>query len=101
MPVDAAIIGPATLSITQAIGSFSTFLPRLSDIRKEDGTNPEFVNDVRVGEIAAVAVTVGVGAIVSSLTGSPVPAVVAVVVAIGLVMLYEATLNTTPKEKTA
>lgn len=101
MAVDPGIIGPATLSITQAIGSFSTFLPSLADIRKEDGSNPELINDVRVGEVAAVAVTVGVGAIVSSLTGSPVPAVVAVVVALGLVLMYEATLNTTPKEKSA
>lgn len=98
MPVDPSVIGPATLSITQAIGSFTTFLPKLADIRKEDGSNPEFVNDVRVGEVASVAVAVGVGAIVSSLTGSPVPTVVAVVVALGLVLMYETTLKASPKE---
>lgn len=94
MPVDAAVFGPTTLSLTQAVGSFNMFLPKLSDIRKaHPTTDPSFTADVRTGEVAAVALTVGIGAIVSSLTGSPVPTVVAVVASLGLVALYETTLR--------
>lgn len=96
MPVDPSLIGPATLAITQGIGAFNTFLPKLSDIRKADPAHdPDFAADVRVGEMAAVALTVSVGAIVSSLTGSPVPAVIAVLISLGLVVMYETTLNAT------
>lgn len=99
MPVDPSIIGPSTLALTQAVGSFNAFLPKLSDVRKaHPETDPSLTNDVRTGEVAAVALTVGVGAIASSLTGSPVPTVVAVVAAVGLVIMYEATLRATPQE---
>jgi hypothetical protein len=93
MPVDPGLIGPATLAISSGMSAFQSFLPKLSDIRKADPVNdPSFAADVRMGEIAAVAVTVGVGAVASSLTGSPVPTVVAVVIAVGLVVMYESTL---------
>lgn len=101
MPVDAGLIGPSTLALTQAVGSFNTFLPKLSEIRKSTGDDPAFVNDVRTGEIAAVALTVGVGAVVSSLTGSPVPTVVAVLASLGLVVMYETTLRSIPSEQKA
>lgn len=99
MPVDPGLIGPSTLALTQAVGSFNAFLPKLADIRKaHPDQDPSFTNDVRTGEVAAVALTVGVGAVVSSLTGSPVPTVVAVVAAVGLVLMYETTLRATPTE---
>lgn len=94
MPVDPNLIGPSTLAISQAIGSFNAFLPKLAEIRKATpADDPSFAADVRTGEVAAVALTVAVGAIVSSLTGSHTPAVVSVVCAVGLVVLYESTLR--------
>lgn len=94
--IDPSLIGPTTLAISQAISSFQSFLPPISDIRKNDPiTNPDFADDVRIGEIAAVAITLGVGAIVSSITGSNAPATVGLIVAIGLVILYETTLRKT------
>lgn len=94
MPVDPSLIGPSTLAISQAVTAFNSFLPKLADIRKSHPTeDPAFAADVRMGEVAAVALTVGVGAVASSLTGSPVPTVVAVVVAVGLVLMYESTLR--------
>lgn len=98
--VSGEIIGPATLSISQGIAAFFTFLPRLSEVRKATPEeNPELAADVRIGEVAATAVCVGVGVITSSLTGSPVPAFVAVVVALVLIGVYETTLNTDPVER--
>jgi flagellar basal body L-ring protein FlgH len=92
--MDPAIVGPASLAISQGINSFSQFLPKLSDVRRANiNDNPDVAADVRMGEIAAVTLTVGVGAIVSSLTGSSAPAVVSVLVAGTLVCVYEATLR--------
>lgn len=81
------------LAMTQAIGAFTTFLPPLTDVRKGSLSDPDFAADVRVGEVAASALTIGVGAIVSSLTGSPTPTIVAGITALGLVVLYESTLR--------
>ena len=93
MRVDPNVIGPSTLAITQAISAFNTFLPPLSDVRKHDTTDTEFAADVRLGEIAATALTIGVGAVVTALTGSNVPVLIAALLAGGLVWLYESTLR--------
>lgn len=91
--VDPGIAGAATLGITQGIGAFQFFLPRLSDVRKGGMDDPELVGDVRMGEVAAITLCVGVGAIVSSLTGSTVPVIVSIVVSAILICLYEAALR--------
>ena len=89
----AEMVGPASLAISQGVTAFLSFMPKLSEIRKADPKNdPGMVGDVRMGEVAATAVCVGVGAIVSSLTGNPVPAFVAVVVALTLICIYESAL---------
>lgn len=87
------MFGAASLSIAQGIGAFQAFLPKFSDVRRHDPqSNPDFAADVRMGEVAAVTVTLGIGAITSSLVGSPVPAVVSAAVCLVLVVLYESTL---------
>jgi hypothetical protein len=92
--MDASIIGPATLSITQAITSFHSFLPPFTEIRKQHpADNPSFAADVRMGEIASVTVSLGIGLICSSLTGSPIPAYTAFLICAILVVLYESTLR--------
>lgn len=92
--VSPELIGPSTLALSQGISAFMTFLPSLSDVRKANpGEDVSMAADVRLGEVAAVALTVGVGAVASSLTGSPVPAVVAVTVSILMLCVYESTLR--------
>lgn len=94
MPVPPEIIGPTTLALTQGVAAFHTFLPSLTDIRKNTPHNdPAFAADVRMGEVASVALTVGIGVIASSLTGSSVPALVSLVAALGLVVMYESVLR--------
>lgn len=87
-----AAIGVATLAITQGYAQFNVFLPKLSDVRRAapgDGVGA----DVRVGELAAVAGTMGVGIIVSSLAGSKVPAFVSLLVCALMVGIYETVLH--------
>jgi len=99
--MDPAVFGPATLAMTQGFTAFNAFLPPLSEVRKRDVTDVEFAADVRMGELAAVGVTLGIGAITSSLTGSPVPTVVAGVMGLGLVFIYESALRANrPLEQT-
>ena len=101
--IDPNLIGPTTLALSQAIGAFNAFLPDITEIRKHTPDNdPEFAADVRMGEVAAVALTIGVGTVLSSLTGSSAPVTVGLLVAIGLVALYEYTLRQNkPMEVTA
>jgi hypothetical protein len=95
MPVDPSVIGPATLSMTQALSLFSQFVPRFSEISAADPNDEATVRDVRMGELAAVLMTLGIGGMTSALTGSSVPAVIACTTCVGLVMLYEMALKST------
>lgn len=87
------MFGPASLAVGQTVSAFSSFLPPLSQVRKATAENSEMIGDVRLGEIAAVTVSLGTGAIASSLTGSPVPILAGAVMALVLVCLYETALR--------
>lgn len=88
------VFGPAALASGQALTSFATFLPRLSDVRKANAaTDTDMTADVRLGEVAATAITIGVGVIASSLSGSPVPMYAAAFVALILIVVYECALR--------
>lgn len=88
------ILGPTALAITQGVSGFQTFLPKLSDVRKANASvDLDMVGDVRLGEVAATALCIGVGAIVSSLTGSPIPTFVAALVSAVLICVYETALR--------
>jgi hypothetical protein len=92
------IINPATLAMSQAVAGFLTFMPKISDVRRANAEKqPEFAADVRVGELAALTLAFGVGAIMSALTRSVVPLVVGLLMTALLWFLYESVLkaNTT------
>jgi hypothetical protein len=95
MPLpDPNIFGPATLSVTQGITAFSSFLPRLSEVRKASiSSDPDIAGDVRMGEVAATTITLGMGLIASSLTGSTVPVVASVLMSTVLICIYESALR--------
>lgn len=88
---DPNILGAATIGLTQGLSSAGTFLPKLSEVRK--GSSPEMIGDVRMGEIATAVVTIGIGAIVSSLTGSHVPTVVSAIIVLVIIGIYECALR--------
>lgn len=88
------MFGPAMLAVTTGIQAFQGMLPRISDIRRADAMgDPGIAADVRMGEVAGVTLTMGIGIIASSLTGSAVPAFTALLMCFILVMLYESTLR--------
>lgn len=89
------VIGVSTLSITQGVGAFHAFLPPLTDISKADPNDEQFRNTVRIGEFAATALTVGISAMVSNLSGSYIPTVIAGILCLGLIAVYESALNST------
>ena len=85
------------LPITFGFGAFTTFLPELRDIRKANfAGDPEFVADVRMGEMAAVVILVGAGGMISFLSGDYQPLLVAALMAAGLIALYETALRGRP-----
>lgn len=88
------IFGPAMLGVTTGIQAFQGLLPRISDIRRADPqNNPDVAADVRLGEVAGVTLTMGIGIIASSLTGSSIPAFTALLMCLILVCIYESTLR--------
>lgn len=93
---DANAAGIATLAITQGFTQFNVFLPKLSEVRKAT-PGDSIASDVRVGELAAVAGTMGVGLIASSLSGSKLPAIVSAIVCALMLGIYESVLCTHPE----
>lgn len=92
--LDPSLFGPITFALSSGIGQFSTFLPNFREIRQADpANNPELVTDVRMGEVAAVLVTLGVGATASALTRSSAPTVAAGLTSVALILLYETALR--------
>jgi hypothetical protein len=91
---DASMYGPVTLTLTSGLAQFQVFLPNFREIRQGNPTSdPGLVADVRMGELAAVLVTLGVGATASAVTGSSTPTVAAALTSLGLVLLYESALR--------
>lgn len=88
-----ADIGIATLAMTQGIGSATWFLPKITDVRRMSSRDPEAVADIRVGESAMLVTTFGIGAMCSYLSKSPLPAIVALVTAGMVIVLYESVLQ--------
>ncbi len=87
------IFGPATLSMSQAISGFNSFLPKLSEVRKAAPNDPDMAGDVRMGEVGASTLVLGVGIIASSLTGSPAPIVTGMFMCLVMICLYEIALR--------
>lgn len=86
--------GVAALALTQSYAQFQTYMPRLADVRRADPEHDtDIVGDVRVGEIAAFVGSLGVGIIVSSITGDPLPAYVSVASCAILIVMYELVLR--------
>lgn len=98
MAVDGVALSVTTVALTSSVSAFYQMLPPISEIRKRTADDPAFVADVRIGEVAASAITLGMGAIASSLSGSSTPVVASAILALGLVFLYESVLRQHPVE---
>lgn len=97
-----ADLGVAAIALTQTYAQFQSYMPKITDVRKADPADTEMIGDVRMGEIASLIGSLGVGLIVSSITGDPTPTYVSVGVSLMLIALYEYTLRANrPLEGTA
>ena len=90
--MDGLTVGLALTSATQASSAFPQYMPKFSEIRKAE-PGDSIAADVRMGEIAAITITLGVGVIASYLSGSSVPALAALAMCAILVALYEYALS--------
>lgn len=86
-----AEIGSASLSITQAVISFSAFLPNFVEVGRSN--KDEISGEVRLGELAATAIALSIGALLSWLSGSTVPFGIAGFMSFVLVAMYEVALR--------
>jgi len=86
-----AEIGSASLSITQAVISFSAFLPNFVEVGKAD--KEQIVGEVRLGELAATSIALSIGALLSWLSRSSIPFGIAAFMSFVLVAMYEVALR--------
>jgi len=92
---DINVIGPATLSVTQTVAVFFSFLPSLKEVRKATAGD-DTARDVHAGIIAASVVALTIGTIITSLTKNPMPIYVCALIVACLVVVYEVTLRSKP-----
>jgi len=86
-----AELGTATLAISQSVVAFTAFLPNFVEVGKSD---PEDIQgQVRLGETAAVVIALGIGSLLSWLSGSSVPFMISSIMCFILVAMYEAAMR--------
>lgn len=86
-------MGVAAISLAQSFGFFQSYMPPISDVRKANPADTELVGDVRIGEVAALAGSFGVGLIVAWITRDPTPVYVSLIVCVLMIVVYEAALR--------
>lgn len=78
---------PAATAVLIGVNVFSDLLPKVTDLA---GASKQ---TVRLGELGAAGITIGLGVLMSSVTHDPIPLGVAIALAAGLVMFYEYALT--------
>lgn len=92
--LDPGMVGLGMQIVSSGVSQFQNMLPKISEVRKADPVrNPDVAADVRMGEVAAVTLTVGFGLVASAFTKDPTPAILAAFISLALVILYESTLR--------
>lgn len=92
--MDASALSASTLSLGQTVVAYQFFMPRLSDVRRAAPSDEDMRTDVFLGQVAAGALTVAVGAMLSFLSGSSLPVFVSVVIAVVIAACYQYALGT-------
>lgn len=92
--------GPTLTALTQ-FGTFTAFMPSLREVRNAGPDDPTIVGDVRFGEVVAGGISLTIGAVAASMSGTLLPLFTAILVIAGMVALYEYTLYNHPFAQTA
>lgn len=90
---DPGALQAATISIGQTVIAYQFFLPNLREVRRAEVSDTKMRGDVRLGQFAAGAVSASVGAMLSWMTGSSLPLIVTVFIAVIIAAVYQYALN--------
>lgn len=93
MAVDGSVMAAATVSLGQCVTAYSIFLPPLREVRQASARDSVMRGDVRLGQVAAGAVSFSVGTVLSYLTKSAIPLVVAMLTTLVIAAIYETALG--------
>lgn len=97
---DATTVAVAGIAVGQTITAYQFFLPSLSEVRRAipgPYGNRDVVADVYMGQVAAGAVSIGVGAMLASVTGSRMPVYISVFIAAIIGGMYHYALSCKPE----
>jgi hypothetical protein len=82
----------ASIAIGQTAFFYSSFMPKLSDVRKSP-PDSEARGDVMLGQLAAGGASLLIGGLVTWVTGSQVPIIVTVTLALFIAAIYHYALT--------
>ncbi len=85
--VPRAELGTATLAVTQSVVAFTAFLPNFIEVGK--ASKNEIMDEVRLGETAAVIIALSIGALLGWLVSSVIPFFISAMMSFVLIALYE------------
>lgn len=89
------VVNASLLSATQAVAVFTSVMPPIHQVKRDP--KPD---DVRIAERAGVAIVVSIGLLTTIIVRDPSPAMVAVMVSAGMVVLYESVLERNKNDRT-
>lgn len=90
---DPGAVGAASIAIGQSVTSYQFFLPRLAEVREADSGDQVMRSNVYTGQVAAAAVSISVGVMLSMLTDSKIPLFTSVFIALIIAGMYHYALN--------
>lgn len=92
---DSAALTASSIAIGQTVFAYSYFLPRLSEVRRAEAGDTMMRGDVLLGQLAAGAVSMAVGMLLTWMTGSSLPAMTTLAIAVIIAVIYQYALNGT------
>lgn len=93
MPEQGSVQAAAAISVGQAVTVYGLLLPPLTEVRHAVQDDPVVRGDVRTGQVGAAVVVISIGFILSNMTGTMVPAGVAVFMSAVMAAVYESALR--------
>lgn len=84
-------MGSSSLALSQSVIAFTAFLPNFVEVGKSE--KEDIQGEVRLGEAAAVVIALSIGTLLSWLTQSYAPFLVASLMTFVLVAMYEIALR--------
>lgn len=90
---DTGGIGLSAVALGQTTFAYSYFLPPLREVRKAAVSDPDIRGDVLLGQIAAGALSLSVGVLLSWMTGSAYPVYTTLFIAVVIAVVYQYALR--------